>query len=440
VGAALDLELQGARERIFNPRSRAFLQNPYDTYKRLREEQPLYFNAQTKTWTAMRYRDMHVVLRDPRFGRDQAPWIEALHGAGAAHEPAFRNLLQTMLMVNDPDHGRLRALVNGSFNAKRVLGLKPAIARIAHDLVDRLPACGEVELMHDFARALPVVVICELLGIPERDRQRFIDERAVSERVFQPIPMTREELDDENRRFLALREFFLPLCEEKRRHPAEDLISDLVAAQAEGKLSEEELIAMIWLTFSAGHDTTVNLIGNAMVALHQHPAQLALLRARRELLPQAIDELLRYDSSVQAAARHVLEEVELSGERLRPGERVMCVLGSANRDPEVYADPDRLDITRGITKPVAFGGGIHFCLGAQLARIEGQIALGVLLSRLPDLTLPELHSPDWSASVILRGLETLPVRYSRRVDAHIDFEAMAHPSGDAAPAGRCPFH
>ncbi|MDH5676650.1 MAG: cytochrome P450 [Myxococcales bacterium] len=436
-----DEELRAARRRLLNPTSAEFLQDPYATYALLRERQPLCYRPRSNAWVATRYEDAQAVLRDPCFGRDPEPTFEAIHGPGINDEPVVRNFNRMMIVRNDPDHSRLRKLVNASFNARRVLSLKAAIARIANELVDRLPASGEVDLMVDFARPLPVTVICELLGIPEADRQRFIDRRVVSERIFVPVPLTPEELAEENRRFLELRDYFLSLCAERRRAPREDLISDLVAAKERGELDEEELIAMIAVIFNAGHDTTVNLIGNGLLALHRHPEQLALLRARPDLMPSAVDELLRYDSSVQTSDRRALESVELGGQRIEKGQLVVCVLGAANRDPEVYPDPDRLDITRSGTKPVAFGGGIHFCLGAQLARIEGQIALGALLSRLPDISLPELERPEWSPSVFLRGLETLPARYQRRLDSGFDVAATARPTGAATKAtARCPFH
>jgi len=424
--SAADRQLEEARRRLFDPSSREFLDDPYAVYRVLRERRPIYFDPDLQAWILTRFADIQALLRDSRFGPDPARRFELIHGEGINEEPVCRNWNLSMLSRNGPDHTRLRRLVAGWFTARRVQELEPSIGRITHDLIDRMPEHGDVDLLHSFARPLPVNVICELMGIPEADRRRFIDERAFSERILQPVPITREELAEENARICELRDYFLSLCAERRRAPGEDLISHLVAGLDRGELDQEELVAMLFLIFLAGHDTTVNLIGNGMVALHRSPDQLALLRARPELLPTAVEELLRYDSPAQAIGRCAFEPVELAGQRIEAGQQVVGVLGAANRDPEVYTDPDRLDLTRTGIKPVAFGGGVHFCLGAQLARIEGQIALGALLDRLPDLSLPQATVPRWNGNIFLRGVEALPACYSRKSDRGAAGPSDAH--------------
>jgi len=232
--------------------------------------------------------------------------------------------------------------------------------------------------------------------------------------LLDPVPMSPEEIKTANANTLAGEMYFKQLFDLRRREPADDLITQLVQAEEDGsKLSNEELTANIILLFGAGHETTVNLIGNGLLALHRNPDQLALLKANPSLIGNAIEEFLRYDSSVQSTGRVTLEDIDdLGGKRIPKGETVLCLLGSANRDPAVYPDrPDKLDITRPNVKPLSFGGGIHFCLGAQLARIEAEVAIATLLRRLPDLKLNDAENPKWRPTFVLRGLVELPASW-----------------------------
>jgi cytochrome P450 len=253
-----------------------------------------------------------------------------------------------------------------------------------------------------------------MLGIPEDHRDAFLVGSNVSGRILDPVPMTREELDHANVATQMGNNYFDQLCALRRKDPQDDLTTELVRAEEAGdRLSTEELHANIGLLFGAGHETTTNLIGNGLLALHRNPDQLALLKARPELIVNAIEEFLRYDSSVQMTGRVTLEDIDdLGGKKIPKGETVLCLLGSANRDPAVYPDrPDRLDVTRPNVKPLSFGGGIHFCLGAQLARIEAEIAIATLLRRLPDLRIDDVENPEWRPTFVLRGLKSLPASW-----------------------------
>jgi cytochrome P450 len=231
-------------------------------------------------------------------------------------------------------------------------------------------------------------------------------------RLLDPVPLSRAELDAANAGSLAAQAYFRQLFELRRREPGDDLTTRLVQAEQEGnRLSNDELTANVILLFGAGHETTVNLIGNGLLALYQNPDQLALLREKPELMPNAVEEFLRYDSSVQTTGRAALEDVEVAGTVVRKGEAVLSLLGAANRDPAVYEYPDRLDITRQNVRPLSFGGGIHFCLGAQLARIEAEVAIASLMRRLPSLRLENLERPDWRQTFVLRGLKSLPASW-----------------------------
>ena len=270
-----------------------------------------------------------------------------------------------------------------------------------------------MDLIADFAFRLPVTVICDMLGIPEGDREVFFNSSRAGGRLLDLAPLSAAEIKEQNSFNLTMAEYFRRLFDLRRREPGDDLTTQLVQAEEHGdKLSNEELTANIILLFGAGHETTVNLIGNGLLALYRNPDQLQLLRDDPSLTTNAVEELLRYDSSVQVTSRTTLEEVdEIGGIPLAKGQSVICLLGAANRDPAAYADPDRLDITRTDVRPLSFGGGIHFCVGAQLARLEGEIAIATLLRRLPNLRLHDLDHPDWRQTFVLRGLNKLPASW-----------------------------
>ncbi|RXH29202.1 MULTISPECIES: cytochrome P450 [Bradyrhizobium] len=407
-------DVQGAGGApLFNPLSPDFIRDPYPHYDRLRTIDPIHVTPFGQ-FVASRHADVSLVMRDKRFGKDFVERSKRRYSEKIMDEPVFRSMSHWMLQADPPDHTRLRGLVVKAFTARRVEDMRPRIQEIVDQAIDAVIDRGHMDLIEDFAFRLPVTIICDMLGIPEDHREVFYKSSRDGGRLLDPVPLTPEEIKKGNEGNLMAQMYFQQLFELRRKNPADDLTTQLVQAEEDGnKLTNEELTANIILLFGAGHETTVNLIGNGLLALHRNPDQLALLKARPELMEGAIEEFLRYDSSVQMTGRVALEEIEdLGGKRIPKGETVLCLLGSANRDPSVYPDrPDRLDVTRQNVKPLSFGGGIHFCLGAQLARIEAEIAIATLLRRLPDLRIDDVENPEWRPTFVLRGLKRLPASW-----------------------------
>ena len=402
-----------ADEPLFNPLSPDFIRDPYPHYERLRNTDPMHVNAHG-AFVASRHAEISLVIRDKRFGKDFVERSKRRYGPKIMEEPIFRSMSHWMLQQDPPDHTRLRGLVVKAFTARHVEDMRPRIQEVVDQTLDRIADRGRMDLIEDYAFRLPVTIICDMLGIPEEHREAFYSGSRDGGRILDPVPLTPSEIAQGNAGNLMAQMYFQQLFELRRRNPGDDLTTQLVQAEENGsKLSNEELTANIILLFGAGHETTVNLIGNGLLALHRNPDQLALLKARPELIANAIEEFLRYDSSVQLTGRVALEDIEdLGGKKIPRGETVLCLLGSANRDPAVYPDqPDRLDITRQNVRPLSFGGGIHFCLGAQLARIEAEVAITTLLRRLPDLKLDDAENAEWRPTFVLRGLKRLPASW-----------------------------
>jgi cytochrome P450 len=398
---------------LFNPLSPEFIRDPYPSYERLRSTDPMHVTP-FGAFLASRHAEVSLVLRDKRFGKDFVDRTTRRYGPDVMEEPVFRSMRHWMLQQDPPDHTRLRGLVVKAFTARRVEDMRPRIQAIVDEMLDRIAPLGHMDLIEDFAFRLPVTIICDMLGIPPEHREVFYTSSRNGGRLLDPVPLSPAEIAQANTGTAAAQMYFQQLFELRRKNPGDDLTTQLVQAEEDGsKLSNEELTANIILLFGAGHETTVNLIGNGLLALHRNPDQLALLRANPALITNAIEEFLRYDSSVQMAGRVALEDIDdLGGKKIPKGESVLCLLGSANRDPAVYPDrPDRLDITRSNVRPLSFGGGIHFCLGAQLARIEAEVAIATLLRRLPDLRLDDVKTPEWRPTFVLRGLRSLPASW-----------------------------
>jgi cytochrome P450 len=393
----------------FNPLDPAFIADPYPYYRRVRETAPVYKTPQG-FWLATGYEDVALILRDKRFGKDFVGNMRRRYGDKAGlDEPAIANLARTMLVLDPPDHTRLRGLVTKAFTARRVADMRPRIRALVDEQLDRVIDKGEMDVMRDLAHRLPVIVICDMLGIPEEHRAPFLAGSNVNGRIIDPVPLTREELDQANRNTQMASVYFKQLCELRRREPRDDLTTELVRAEEAGdKLTPEELDANIGLLFGAGHETTTNLIGNGLLALQRQPDQWERLKSDPSLIPNAVEELLRYDSSVQLTGRVTNTEVELSSVTLGPSESIIALLGAANRDPAQYPDPDRLDVGREHIRPMSFGGGIHHCLGAQLARLEAELVFTALIERIPNIRLPEKDAPAWRHTFTLRGLSKLP--------------------------------
>ncbi len=396
-------------ESIFTPQT---ISDPYPMYRQLRETAPVLQLPDANMVVLTRYADVQSLLRDRRMGHDNFTGLSAEAREEQLKNPAIANLANTMLLMNPPDHTRLRSLVVRAFDARRVEAMRTRIRAIANELIDGFIDAKQGDLKSLFTHPLPVIVICDMLGIPDADRAEFVKGTRISGRLIDPTPMTDEELAVANSNSVESASYFSALCDERRARPQDDLTTALVQSETEhGKLSKEELTANIGLLFAAGHETTVNLMGNALIALYRNRDQLALLLREPERMPNAVEEFLRYDSSVQLTGRHAMEDAEIAGVELPKGRMVITILGAANRDPAAYQNPEQLDITREKTKPLSFGGGIHLCLGAQLARIETDEALRALFARMPDLELENPEKPNWKPTVTLRGVTELPARW-----------------------------
>jgi cytochrome P450 len=385
--------------------SPAFRKDPYPYYERFRGPAPLLRAADT-IWFALGHADVTALLRHPRLSTD-----EVTHAATkAARTDRDPNRVRSLLFMDPPDHTRLRGLVAQAFTPRRIEGLRATTAAIARELIeDMTRQQGTVDLMKTFAYPLPVRVICALLGVPPEDEAMFTAWSRGIARSVDPSVLRTPEIDaviGEAR--LGLSAYLGDLLMARRRTPGDDLLSALAAVDLDGdSITPREIVSLAQLLLVAGHETTVNLIGNGVLALLEAPDQLALLRRSPELIGPAVDELLRFDSPVQISQRVVTEDMEVVGCPVKKGDEILLVLGAANHDPAVFADPHRLDVTRDARRHVAFGGGIHHCLGAALARMEAQIALSALLERFATIELA--GSPARRPTFTLRGLETLPV-------------------------------
>jgi cytochrome P450 len=385
--------------------------DPYPRYRRLREEAPVLRTAFGPV-VLSRYEDCQAALRDPRLGRGNRGVGLMGQATGQVSEARQRmadTQSLTMLFANPPEHTRLRRLVSREFTPGRVDALRPAVEVMVHAILDRMADEAEVDVMKVLAFPLPVTVIGELLGIPEADRAGFqpLVQRAV---VSLEINATDEQLDDAQLAALDMSVYFLDLLAERRARPTGDLLSALAtAADADDRLTEEEVIATAILLFAAGFETTTNLIGNGLWALLSNPDQLERLRADTGLVGSTVEEILRFDSPVQVNGRSALVEAEIAGEPLAKEDFVICLQGAANRDPDRFPDPERFDIGRDQGPPLSFGSGIHHCLGAGLARMEGQVVFKALVERFATIDAL-VDEPEQRTGLTLRGLAALPVR------------------------------
>lgn len=381
---------------------RKFVQDPYPMLSFVRAERMV--KSANGEWLVARDEDVEFILKDQRFAKQPLP--------GTEHRLPFyaRNYTErtSMLDIDPPDHTRIRSRFVKAFNAKRVEDMRPSILELVDSILGELIAKGRMEVMSEFARPIPSTIIARMLGVPESDRPRFNEiSMGLIEGLGVDPSTTYKERDAASQ---VLREEFSTylsaLFAAKRAAPQDDLISALLHRnEVEEALTEHELIINILLLFVAGHETTVNLIGNSLVALARHPKQLDKLRENPSLMPKAVDEFLRYDSSVQQLPRVAQADVQIGEHLIRAGELVFLLLGSANRDEAAYDAPDQLDIERPIRRLKSFGGGAHYCLGAQLARIETEISLGRLIKRIPEFTIENLDNLNYPVNLFFRGPE-----------------------------------
>jgi cytochrome P450 len=397
----------------YNPLDPAFQADPYPTYHALRAAAPVFWlelglPELPGIWVLSRYADAAAVLRDERFSAAKPEFLTRA-GGGALDRLIRRNLL----VLDPPDHTRLRTLVTKAFTPRVVERLRPRIEAIVGELLAARLETGTIELIADLAAPLPVIVIAELLGIPLEDRaqfKRWSDDLAVIvDGTIALAGIGQAEVSAGE-----FHDYLDRIFRERLERPGEDLVSGLVQAQEHGeRLTRDELFAICTLLLVAGHETTTNLIGNGVLALLRHPDELARLRTDPALVRTAVEECLRYDSPVQLTSRTALEDVEIEGTTIRRGQEVDTLLGAANRDPAQFPHPDRFDLGRGEVRHLSFGHGVHFCLGAALARLEGQIALGAIVDRLPGLQLTG-HPLAWRPGIVLHGLAALRLAFEAR--------------------------
>ncbi len=395
---------QAADGIYFNPWDAEFRANPYPHYQPLLAGPPRILDLFGQAVMVARYADVTAVLRDhQRYSSARPPDPEL------ADQGPFAGAV-TMLFSDPPIHTRLRRLVSRDFTPRRIRELEPRIREITASLLNNVAGRGEFELMADLANPLPVMVIAEMLGVPPEQYEtfkRWSDTVISGDNTLPGAPLP-EEFHAATQ---ALRNYFAEEIEKRRAKPGPDLVSALVAAHEEAEaLDADELLAFVLLLLLAGNETTTNLIGNGMLALGRNPEQMALLRRERELVPRAIEEILRYDGPVQSTVRFTRKDENLAGTEIPANTGCFIILAAANRDPAQFKDPQKFDITRDPNDHVAFGEGIHFCIGAPLARLEGAIALGAMLERFPGLRIKNPDAPlIYKGSYFLRGLASLPM-------------------------------
>ena len=398
----------------FDPLAPDFRRNPYPVYSELRQVAPILFHEPSNLWFLSAYEDVVPLLKDRRLGRG-IDHVMSPEERGAPAEPEalapFRRISQhSMFDKEPPDHTRLRSLVHKAFTPRRVENLRGQIEAIANDLLDAAQAKGSFDILEDVAVPLPVGVIAELLGVPETDRHLL---RPWSRDIvaMYELDHTPEQAERAVQAATEFWDYLKHLAARRRAEPQDDLITALVQAEEAGdRLTEAELIATCILLLNAGHEATVNVIGNGMLALMLHPDHQRLLGENLALTDTAVEEMMRYDTPLQLFRRWVLEDITYKGHEWRKGTQVALLFGSANRDPARFADADRFDITRRDNPHVALGAGIHYCLGAPLARLELQIAVRALMRRMPNLRLAG-DVPDYRDSFVIRGLKELRVTF-----------------------------
>jgi len=392
----------------YNPLAPQTYRNPYPRYALLRAKDPVHWSPLMDSWVLSRYEDVDTVLRDHKRFSSDARNRRSARRRQRQSVVASPNEPPSMLFSDPPDHTRLRALVNKAFIPQAIEALKSRIRAIAEELLDQVQDPAGFDVIETIAYPLPVIVMAELLGVPTRDRAQFkvwSDQRA---RLLEPT-ITASEIQvaiQAGREFDA---YFMDVINARRKEPRDDLISTLVAVEEAGdKLTQGELLVMLRLLLIAGNETTTNLIGNGLLALLRHPDQLQALRDDPGRMPAAVEELVRYDGPVQVDGRTAMEDMEIKGRHIQKGQSIVVLIGSANHDPDVFRNPERLDITRKEASHIAFGRGIHHCLGAPLARLEGRIAFEAILERFADIRLLTDH-PPFKDNIVLRSLRSLPV-------------------------------
>ena len=398
------------RSELFNDET---LANPYPTYARFRSQDPVHWDEGDERWQLFRFADVTAVLRSPSASSERTEAV--MHYVPRRYRPLMQFRSKSMISRDAPDHNRLRLLVSKAFTARAVEAMTANIQHLVDGFLDAVQSRGRMDVIADLAYPLPVTVIAEMLGVPAEDRARFkhwSDEVSVlAGGGGSPAALKGADYARIAQSYGELTAYFGSITAQRRLKPQGDLLSALVQAEEAGdRLSEDELFANATLLLVAGNETTTNLIGNGTLALLRHPDQLKRLLENPALIPSAVEELLRYDSPVQMTSRVMMDDLEVGGKQLRQGQMVILLLGATNRDPEIFPEPDRLDVGRADNKHLAFGLGSHFCLGAQLARLEARIAFETMVRRMPKLRL-DGPDPRYRRHFNLRGLQSLQVAF-----------------------------
>lgn len=399
---------------LFNPASKDFIQNPYPTYARLREEAPIYYSAHGY-WLISRFQDVAAILSDKRFGKHFGDTLVAKFGEGIYQEPIVKLANKMMLSQNLPQHKKPRQLAVQAFNSKRIQNLRSIIQKLVNQLLNEIKDYNKIDLMQALAYPLPLLVISELVGINLDEQAQFrknVPLLSTLGRMFDLGSLTRQDLNELNNHALILIEYFSDLCKERINKPKDDLISQFVLIEQQGELDHDTVIANLILLFLAGYETTAKFICNALLVLHQHGEQLELLKTDISLLPNALKEVMRFESPLQITARVALEEVEFNGFKIKQFDNIIPLVGAAHRDPEVFANPDVFDIRRNIKSLLSFGGGIHLCPGEQLAYLEAEIVISTLLEVFPNMQLYDCFNPAWDEKNALRSPKHLIAKLS----------------------------
>ncbi|HJQ98840.1 MAG TPA: cytochrome P450 [Candidatus Polarisedimenticolaceae bacterium] len=389
------------------------LADPYPLYRRLRTERPVHWDPYLHSWVVTRYDDVVRVLH--RFSANRTPTPEQLTTKGlSALNPIARMMVRQMLFMDAPDHTRLRGLAAVAFTPARVERLRAHVQEIADRLLDAVIASGRMDVIADFAAPLPAIVTAEMFGVPTDDHVRLKSWSADFAEMLGNFQHNPGRIERVLASVESLSDYFRKAMREQSERPKDGLIAAMMAAESNGeRLDEEEIVANLVVTMVGGQETTTNLIGNGVLTLLRHPEHMRRLREDDSVLTSAVEELLRFESPSQHTARLAPDDVELGGQAVKKGQAVIAVMAAGNRDPERFPDPDLLDLERKDNRHLAFGWAAHFCFGAPLARLEGQIAFRAILRRLDDLALDPAHRLVWRHNLGLRGLEALPVTFGK---------------------------
>lgn len=399
----------------FDPKNPEFLQNPYATYQHWLRDSPTFYDSESDMLFFARHRDVDAILRDKRLGRSILHVMSreelGLPPENPDYEPFIKLGRHSMFDKEPPEHTRLRGLVHKAFTPRRIRDMQIHIQRISLDLLDAVHDQNEMDILEDFAVPLPVTVIAQLLGIPQADQHKLRPWSNAIVKLYE-LDHTPQQAQAAIQAAQDFADYLIDLANKRRENPQDDLITALALVEQEGdQLSSEELVSTCILLLNAGHEATVNVIGNGLYALFQHPDKLTELKANPQIIPQAIEELMRFDTPLQLFRRWVLQDLSYEGIELKKGTEVALLFGAANHDPAIFDTPERLDFMREANPHLSLGGGVHYCLGAPLARMELQIAYTSLLEHFPHMELAE--KAEFHPSYVIRGLKSLRIRLNR---------------------------